>query len=251
MLQHSAGEKEFAILGQPMDFCVAETQGSIAYLIENNMQNLLNERNINRKVVSLITQVVVNKDDSAFQNPKKPVGPYYKKEEIDAFPKDGKVYAEDPKGNGWRKVVASPKPVEVNNIEIVKTLAEEGNIVITVGGGGIPVYRDGNKLHGVEAVIDKDLASALAAIEIGATEFYILTDVPQVFINFRKENQQGLGKVTVEELKKHLEDGQFTEGSMAPKVRAAIYFAENSGGKCIITSAENLGKGGTEIACNS
>jgi carbamate kinase len=247
MLQHSAGEKEHGIIAMPMDFCVAETQGSIAYLIENNLQNLLAEKNIKRKVVSLITEVVVDANDSAFQNPKKPVGPYYTKEQVDNFPKDCSVYAEDPKGNGWRKVVASPKPIDVMNIDIVQELAVQGHFVITVGGGGIPVVLENGKYIGKEAVIDKDLASALAAIKIGAKEFYIITDVPNAYINFRKENEQKLEQITIEEAKKHLADGQFSEGSMAPKIRAAVYFAENSSGKCVITNAENLNCGGTII----
>ncbi|MDR2512160.1 MAG: carbamate kinase [Bacteroidales bacterium] len=247
MLQHAAGENEHGIVAMPMDFCVAETQGSIAYLIENNLQNLLAEKNIHRKVVSLVTQVLVDAADTAFQNPKKPVGPYYTKEQVDNFPKDGSVYAEDPKGNGWRKVVASPKPIDVKNIDIVQELAEQGHFVITVGGGGIPVVLENGKYIGKEAVIDKDLASALAAIKIGAKEFYIITDVSNAYINFRKENEQKLEQITVEEAKKHLADGQFSEGSMAPKIRAAIYFAENSGGKCVITNAENLTSGGTII----
>jgi len=178
-----------------------------------------------------------------FQNPTKPVGPYYTKEEAEKYAAEtGAVYKEDPKGRGWRKVVASPKPIAIQNVDLVKQLAEQGNIVITVGGGGIPVIEkaDGS-LGGVEAVIDKDLASAMTAINIGADEFYILTDVPKVYINFRKENEQALDTITVAEAKKHLADGQFTEGSMAPKVRAAILFVEATGHEAIITEATRLG----------
>ena len=139
-------------------------------------------------------------------------------------------------------MVASPKPIAIQNVDLVKQLAEQGNIVITVGGGGIPVIEkaDGS-LGGVEAVIDKDLASAMTAVNIGADEFYILTDVPKVYINFRKENEQALDTITVAEAKKHLADGQFTEGSMAPKVRAAILFVEATGHEAIITEATKLG----------
>lgn len=237
MLQHEAG-RSLGIQAMPMDFCVAETQGSIAYLIEMGMRNVLGS---SRNVVTLVTQVMVDPADPMFQNPTKPVGPYYTKEQADQLAAEtGAAYREDPKGNGWRKVVASPKPTRIHNIDIVKQLATAGNIVVTVGGGGIPVVADGDKVRGVEAVIDKDLASALCAIEIGADEFYILTDVPKVYINFRKENEQALDTITVAQAKQYLSEGQFAEGSMAPKVRAGIMFVENGGRECVITEAGQL-----------
>ncbi len=251
MLQHEAG-KQLGIQAMPMDFCVAETQGSIAYLIEMGLRNVMARRDIQRNVVTLVTQVAVNKLDPMFQNPTKPVGPYYTKEELGVesgkwkeekgrvVSPTGEVYKEDPKGNGWRKVVASPKPVRINNIKVVKQLATAGNIVVTVGGGGIPVVEESDRVTGVEAVIDKDLASALCAVEIGADEFYILTDVPKVYINFRKENEQALDTITIAQAKNYLEEGQFAEGSMAPKVRAAIMFVEHGGKECIITEAGQL-----------
>ena len=196
MLQHEEG-KRAGIEAMPMDFCVAETQGSIAYLIEMGLRNVMARHDIQRDVVTLVTQVAVNKFDPMFQNPTKPVGPYYTKEQAEELAKTtGAVYKEDPKGRGWRKVVASPKPTRINNIKIVQKLASAGNIVVTVGGGGIPVVEESDYVRGIEAVIDKDLASALCAIEIGADEFYILTDVPKVYINFRKENEQALDTVT-------------------------------------------------------
>ena len=241
MLQHEAG-KSVGVQAMPMDFCVAETQGSIAYLIEMGLRNVMARNDIQRDVVTLVTQVAVNKLDPMFQNPTKPVGPYYTKEQADQLAAEtGAKYKEDPKGNGWRKVVASPKPVRINNIKVVKQLATAGHIVVTVGGGGIPVVEESDRVTGVEAVIDKDLASALCAVEIGADEFYILTDVPKVYINFRKDNEQALDTITVAEAKKHLADGQFTEGSMAPKVRAAILFVEATGHEAIITEATRLG----------
>ena len=237
MLQHEAG-RSLGIQAMPMDFCVAETQGSIAYLIEMGMRNVLGS---SRNVVTLVTQVMVDPADPMFQNPTKPVGPYYSKEQADQLVAEtGAAYREDPKGNGWRKVVASPKPTRIHNIDIVKQLATAGNIVVTVGGGGIPVVADGDKVRGVEAVIDKDLASALCAIEIGADEFYILTAVPKVYINFRKENEQALDTITVAQAKQYLAEGQFAEGSMAPKVRAGIMFVENGGRECVITEAGQL-----------
>lgn len=242
MLQHEAGKQVFNTQVMPMDFCVSETQGSIGYMIEQGFRNVFAQTGINRNVVTLVTQVVVDKNDPMFQNPTKPVGPYYSKEEADAYAeKTGAIFKEDPKGNGWRKVVASPKPLAVKNIEIVEKLANEGHIVVTVGGGGIPVVEDGKEIRGVEAVIDKDLASAITAVQIRADEFYILTDVPKVYINFRKPNEKALDTITVEEAKKYLAEGHFTEGSMGPKVRAAIYFVENGGKECIITEAGELG----------
>ena len=242
MLQHEAGKKAFGVQSMPMDFCGAETQGSIAYLIELGMESVLVSHGIDRNVVSLVTQVVVDKDDPMFLNPTKPVGPYYTREQAELFhQKTGAIYREDPKGNGWRKVVASPKPVRINNLEIIRQLVEVGNIVITVGGGGIPVIEKDGILSGIEAVIDKDLASALCASQIRADALFILTDVPKVYINFRKENEKALDTITVAEAKQYLEAGHFTEGSMAPKIRAAILFVEATGHEAIITEATKLG----------
>ena len=255
MLQHEITSRVTDVLAMPLDFCVSETQGSIGYLIEQGLRNILLEHNIKRNVVGIITQVVVDKDDPLFANPTKPVGPYYKEKQMNAFLENnpGTPFKEDPKGNGWRRVVASPKPHSITNIDIVKTLSEAGNIVITVGGGGIPVIIDKHKqLKGVEAVIDKDLASALAAVEIGAEEFYILTDVPKIYINFRKENEKALDVITVEEAERYLSEGHFAEGSMAPKVRAALYFVKYGGKECIITEAGQLNNSacGTRIVGN-
>ena len=235
MLQHEAGKQLFGLEAMPMDFCGAETQGSIAYLIETGMEKVLRRAGLNRPVVSLVTRVVVGADDPGFQNPTKPVGPYYPE-----APQDGAVYREDPRGRGWRKVVASPRPVEIANIGLVERLSREGCIVITVGGGGIPVVETADGHRGVEAVIDKDLACALAAIRMKADEFYILTDVPKVYINFRKPGEQALDTLTVADAQRYLAEGQFAEGSMAPKVRAGILFVQNGGRECIITEAGQL-----------
>ncbi|MFW5706997.1 MAG: carbamate kinase, partial [Bacteroidota bacterium] len=170
-------------------------------------------------------------------------GPFYTKEEADQLAADNKwVFHEDPRKRGWRRVVASPKPFEIPNWKAVEKLAREGNIVITVGGGGIPAYIDEKgKMVGIDAVIDKDLASSLLANKIKADEFCILTDVPNVYINFHKPGEKKLGRISVPEINKHLADGQFTEGSMAPKVRACIQFVENGGAEAIITEATQLG----------
>ncbi len=253
LLQNEAGKKQFNVENMPLDYCGAQTQGSIGYLIDQCLTNTLTKENINRSVVPFLAQVVVSPQDKAFQNPTKPIGPYYTKEEADTFAKEtGATYREDPKGNGWRKVVPSPQPVEVENIKLVKRLAEEGYIVITSGGGGIPVIRENGILKGIEAVLDKDLSSALVAVEVGADEFYILTDVPKVYINFKKEGEKALDILTVDEAEKYLKEGQFTEGSMAPKIRAALYYVKNGGKECIITEAGELGNPtcGTRIVAN-
>ena len=250
MLQHEAGAKMFEVQPMPMDFCVSETQGSIGYMIETGFRKVLSQHGYKHNIVTLVTRVLVDANDPMFKNPTKPVGPYYEKEEAEEYAAaTGAVFKEDPKGRGWRKVVASPKPLEINNIELVELLARQGSIVVTAGGGGIPVVEKDGYYVGVEAVIDKDLASSLVAVQVKADEFYILTDVPQAYINFRKENEQALGRITVAEAKKYLEEGQFTEGSMAPKMRAAIKFVEATGHDAVITDATSLGNpnAGTRI----
>ena len=251
LLQHEAGNKIYGLPKQPIDFCVAETQGSIGFMIEQQMRNVLAEQGIDRNIVTLVTQVVVDKNDPAFQNPTKPVGPFYTKEEAYQLKADKNwAFHEDPRKRGWRRVVASPRPFEIPNWKAVEKLAREGSIVITVGGGGIPAYIDDKgKMVGIDAVIDKDLASSLLANKIKADEFFILTDVPNVFINFHKPDEQKLERVSIPEIKKYLADGQFTEGSMAPKVKACIEFVEGGGKEAIITEAAELQneKAGTVI----
>ncbi len=243
LLQHEAGHQIYGLPKQPIDFCVAETQGSIGFMIEQQLRNVLAGHGIQRNIVTLVTQVVVDKEDPAFKNPTKPVGPFYSKEEADKMSAENQwVFHEDPRKRGWRRVVASPRPLDIPNWEAVEKLARTGTIVITVGGGGIPAYIDGGKMVGIDAVIDKDLASSLLANKIKADKFCILTDVPNVFINFHKPGEKKLERVSLEEISRHLADGQFTEGSMAPKVRACIQFVENGGKDAIITEAEQLGK---------
>lgn len=242
LLQHEAGRKEFGLEAMPMDFCVAETQGSIGYMIGRTLHNVFVENGIERGIVTLVTEVVVDRRDGRFDNPTKPIGPYYPREEAERMSaQDGSVFREDPKGFGWRKVVASPVPLEIANADIIRRLSSEGNVVIAAGGGGIPVYYESGMLYGIEAVIDKDLASALLAVTIGAEEFYILTDVPKVYLNFRKPDELALDTVTVAEMEGYIAAGHFSEGSMLPKVSAAIYFVKNGGGECIITESAHLG----------
>lgn len=242
LLQNEAGKKQFNVESMPMDYCGAQTQGSIGYLIDQCLRNVMRKEDIKREVVVLLTQVMVDKDDNGFKNPTKPVGPYYTAEQKDEYIKTtGATFKEDVKRGGWRKVVASPAPIKIENVELTKQLACEGYVVVTAGGGGIPVIDKEGKITGVEAVIDKDLASALTAVEIGADEFYILTDVPKVYINYNKPGEMALDSMTVKQAEEYLEQGQFGEGSMAPKIRAALYYVKNGGKECIITEAGQLG----------
>jgi len=186
--------------------------------------------------------VLVDKNDPAFIEPTKPVGRFYLKEEAELLARSGGlIFKEDPRKRGWRRVVPSPDPVDILNKKVIRDLVKRGNIVIAAGGGGVPVYRDQKKnLVGVEAVIDKDLASALLAIEIGADAFFILTDVPNVYLNFHKPNQQKLEKITVQEAEEYMEAGEFADGSMGPKILSAIQFVKNGGKETIITESTQL-----------
>jgi carbamate kinase len=251
MLANSAGYKMFGLPEMPLDICVAYSQGFIGYIIEQQLKNVLEIHDMERDIITITTQVLVNKDDPAFLKPTKPVGPYYTKEEAEKTMKDtGSIFKEDPRGRGWRKVVASPTPLVIINKKTIESIARGGQIAIAVGGGGIPVfYVAPNKLQGIDAVIDKDLASALLASQINADKFFILTDVPKVCINFNTPQEKALDRLTIAEAKRYLEEGQFPEGSMGPKVRAAIHFVERSGKDTIITKTTMLGidNGGTRV----
>lgn len=251
LLQHEAGEATFGVPKLPIDVAVAETQGSIGYMIEQQMRNVLMANDMDRDVITLITQVLVDKNDDAFQNPTKPIGPYYTKEQADDMTaKNGDKFHEDPRGRGWRKVVASPRPVRINNRRSIEKLARDGQIVVAVGGGGVPVFQPKpNVWEGIDAVIDKDLACSMLAAQIKADEFYILTDISKVYVNFNTPEQKAIDSMTVSEAKMYLEQKQFAEGSMAPKIRAAIEFVERGGKKCIITQAAelNVEGAGTQI----
>jgi len=245
LLRNEAGYNQFKIPKMPLDICVADSQGGIGYMIDRQMRNALNKSELKKNVVALITEVLVDINDPAFNNPSKPIGPYYLKEEAELLAKANNwVFKEDPRKRGWRKVVASPKPVNVMNHQIVKDLVEKGHIVIAAGGGGIPVYyhEDTKYLEAIEAVIDKDLASALLARLINADRFYIITDVPKVYINFSKPDQKALDHMTIEEAQFYYDKGEFPAGSMGPKILAAIDFVKNTGKEAIITSEEELEK---------
>ena len=251
LLSEQAGNQVHGLPTMPLDICVAYSQGFIGYIIEQQLKNVLAAHDLDRDIISIITQVLVNKNDPAFQNPTKPIGPYYIKEVADKMAKEtGSKYVEDKKRGGWRKVVASPKPLVISNKKSIEQLARSGQIVIAVGGGGIPAfYVEPNKLQGIDAVIDKDLASALLAKQIGADKLFILTDVAKVCLNFNTPQEKTIDRMTIAEAEKYLAEGQFAEGSMAPKIRAAVDFVANTGKDAIITKTTLLGvdDGGTRI----
>lgn len=237
----------------PLPECVAMSQGYIGYHLQNGIGVELRKRNIKKAVVSLITQVIVNREDEAFNKPSKPIGKFYTKEEAIKIQKlKGYTMMEDA-NRGYRRAVPSPKPIDVVEKEAIKSLLEQGHIVIAGGGGGVPVVRKGDLLVGVDAVIDKDLASALIAKQVDADCLLILTAVDRVAINFGKPDQINLGRMTVEEAYKYMERGEFAPGSMLPKVMAAIDFVESKKGRqAIIASLGKVkealeGKSGTWI----
>ena len=237
----------------PMSVCVAMSQGYIGYDLQNALREELLERGINKSVSTIITQVEVDKNDAAFTNPTKPIGGFMTKEEADLMVQKGENVIEDA-GRGYRRVVASPKPKSIVEIETIKTLADAGHVVVACGGGGIPVIKNDGKLKGVDAVIDKDFASCELAKELDADCLIILTAVEKAAINYGKENQKWLDDVKVEEMKMYVEEGQFAPGSMKPKVEAAIEFAESKEGRyALITLLERAkdgiaGKTGTRIS---
>ena len=251
LMANSAGYKSYDIPDMPLDISVAYSQGFIGYMLEQQLRNVLMENDMDRDIISIITQVLVNKDDPAFENPTKPIGPYFSKEEADIFIKEsGSVFKEDKARGGWRKVVASPEPLVIFNMRSIEKIANDGPIAIAVGGGGIPCYyKKENKLQGIDAVIDKDLASSLLASQIHAHKLFILTDVPKVFLNYNTPQEKSLDRLSIAEAKQYLKDGQFSSGSMGPKIQAAINFVVRSGKDAIITAPELLGvdNGGTRI----
>ncbi len=251
LLRNEAGFEKYKIPKMPLDICVADSQGGIGYMLERQMRNVFNDFKIDKNVVSLMTQVLVDIKDPAFENPTKPIGSFYIKEEADLLAKANNwKFKEDSAKRGWRRVVASPIPKDIMNKQIIEELVNNEHVVIAVGGGGVPVYRhENNYLEAIEAVIDKDRASSLLAQQINAEVLYIITDIPKVYINYGKPEQKSLDVVTVTEAEKYIEDNQFAAGSMKPKVLAAINFIKNGGNKAIITSEEEIGKknGGTQI----
>ena len=236
----------------PIDVNDAQTQGSLGYMIVQALRNRLAERGLNREVAALITQIVVDKNDEAFKKPSKPVGPFYTEEEARKLMMEKGWIMKEDAGRGWRRVVPSPKPLDIVEKEVVRMLLKNGVIIVAAGGGGIPVVRENGVLKGVEAVIDKDRASALLAIEINADELIILTGVEKVALNYGKPNQTFVDKLTVEEALKYLKEGHFPAGSMGPKIEAAIDFVTATNRTCLITDMKKLkealsGETGTRI----
>ena len=237
----------------PLDSIGADTQGAIGYQIQQAMQNEFRRRGLKKSVVTVVTQTLVDQHDPAFQKPSKPIGQFYKKEEAEDRMRVEKWSMIEDAGRGWRRVVPSPKPVRVIEADVIRELVEGGVVVVGAGGGGIPVVQDerGN-LRGVAAVIDKDLASAALAKEIGADLLVISTAVEKVCLDFGKPNQRTLDRMTVGEAKQYMAEGHFKPGSMLPKVQACVQFIENGGTEALITSPEVLpdalaGKTGTRV----
>ncbi|MCW6158721.1 MAG: carbamate kinase [Thermoplasmatales archaeon] len=263
VLTHGNGPQVGAILLQnefsssvspamPLDVCGAMSQGNIGYFLQTSFQKVFDESGIDKKVVTVITRTVVEKDDPAFKNPTKPVGKYYTRYEAQVLEANNGFVMREDAGRGYRRVVPSPRPVDIVEIEQIRYLMNERFVPIAVGGGGIPVIRTDSGYTGVEAVIDKDLASSLIAIELNVDIFIILTAVDAAYINFNKPNQEKLGTVGIDELKKLKSAGHFAAGSMLPKIDAAVNFVEKSGRKAIITNVENMsdalsGKAGTIV----
>jgi carbamate kinase len=239
----------------PFDVCGAMSQGMIGYHIQQGLKKVLRRRGLTPDVVTVVTQVVVDGEDPGFKNPSKPIGPFYKEDEAKAIAAQKGYTMKEDAGRGWRRVVASPQPIEIVELGAVKRLVEGGFIVVTVGGGGIPVVRDADgNLEGTAAVIDKDLASEKLAEDMDADQLVILTAVEKVSLNYNKPNQQDLSAVSVAEAKRYMGEGHFASGSMLPKMEAALKFVESKPGrKSIITSLDKAvealeGKAGTVIA---
>jgi carbamate kinase len=224
----------------PLDCCVASTQGEIGYVLQYAMWQMMQQEHLDTPIVSLITQVLVDKNDPAFQQPTKPIGPFYTKAIAEQY---HNLFAwdmvEDP-GRGYRRVVASPEPKEIVELEAIRACVDRGLVVIAGGGGGIPVFNDHDNTKGVEAVIDKDYTSAILAHQLKVDTFVIATDVEKVCINYRREGQRALDTLTIDECRRYVAEGQFPPGSMGPKIAAALVFLEKGGREAVITDTAHL-----------
>lgn len=242
LLQQAAADSE-KNPAMPLDTCVAMTEGSIGFWLVNALDNELQVQGIQKEVAAVVTQVIVDAKDPAFENPTKPIGPFLTEEDAKKQMAESKASFKEDAGRGWRKVVPSPKPVGIKEANVIRSLVDSGVVVVSAGGGGVPVVEDATSktLTGVEAVIDKDFASQTLSELVDADLFIVLTGVDNVYINFNKPDQTKLEEVTVSQMKEYITQGQFAPGSMLPKVEAAIAFVENKpNAKAIITSLENI-----------
>jgi carbamate kinase len=236
---------------QSLDVAVAQTQGSMGYMLANQLRNRFNEEQLEKEIAAVLTEVVVDRDDPAFDNPTKPVGPYFTAYRANLLMQEHGWEMVEDAGRGWRKVVASPMPQRILGVHLYKRLVENGAVVVAGGGGGIPVYKDvGGYYRGVEAVIDKDYVASILARELEAELFIVLTQVPMVAENFGRPNQRWMRRLPVAKAREMLESHQFPPGSMGPKIQASINFVEATGQDVLITDEDSLkkaleGKGGT------
>ena len=237
LLQNDAGQATFNVPAMPMDVCGAESQGLIGYMIQQSLREIFADGGQpDIPIATVVTQVIVDKNDSAFKNPTKPVGPFYTEEVAKKLAKEKNWTVISDAGRGWRRVVPSPDPKDIAEKEAIRAMIDAHVVPIVSGGGGIPVVEENGKLKGVEAVIDKDLAGERVAEAVDADVLLILTDVNGAAINYKKPDEKWLRKITVAEAKKYLQEGQFAKGSMEPKMLAAIRFIEWGGKRSIITS---------------
>jgi len=243
LMRNDAGQQLYDIAPMPLDVCVADSQGGIGYMVERMIRNVLRKHGIQKNVITLVSMTIVDPNDPAFNNPTKGIGKLYTEKEANILQKKkGWIFKPSSKSDGkWRRMVSSPQPIDIINKDIVESLVRAGNIVITTGGGGIPVYYDeNNDLRTLDAVIDKDLASAFLASKINASHFYILTDVSFIYKDFGLPTQEKLEFLNYADTLKYLENRTFGEGTMAPKIKACLHFIENGGEKSVITEAKKL-----------
>jgi len=237
----------------PLGVLVADTEGGMGYMIEQSLQNMLYRKGIKKSAITILTQVVVDRNDPSINEPSKFVGPFYTEDEAKTIEKERGWILKKDAGRGWRRVVPSPQPIEIVEKKTIRNLVEQGIIIIACGGGGIPVYiEDDGTYEGINGVIDKDKASAVLALNIGAPKLYILTAVDKVCLNFGTDSQRDIDEMSSAEAKKYLDEGHFPPGSMGPKIEAAIQFLENGGKEVLISSIDKLtearaGKTGTRI----
>ncbi len=241
---------------QPLDVCGAASQGEIGYLLSQSLRDELYAAGLDVSVVSLVTQSIVSAQDPAMRHPTKPIGPFYSRAQAEERMRTlGWEIVEDA-ARGYRRVVPSPEPIAIVELEVIRRLSDDGVLVVACGGGGIPVVREHGDLHGIEAVIDKDRASALLASHLSVDVFAISTDTDYVYLDYKKSTQKALTEITVSELERHYQNGQFPPGNMGPKVESALQFLKSGGQKVIITSYEHLcdavaGRAGTHIVPDS